>query len=260
MSKKPLAIFTIVKDEPEFLPLWIRHYESQIGTQDDLFILDNQSTEKSVEYDTHRDSIIPVFNDEVNHAWMRDTVTKFQRFLMQSYEAVLFAEVDEFVFCRDGQSLHDYAQWMVQDIVWCTGYEVVQQQDEPTLLHPVYGQLLEKRSTWYRTSQYSKPLLTRIPVVWQLGFHDLDFVPAKTRIEDPNLLLVHLHKLDYGIAQSRHARFSSRKWAEADLRAGHGFQNRYTGDQLKSWFDQNVDAIGTPQPLELIPDDVRRRL
>src|SRR5262245_14260109 len=90
---KPLAIFTIARNEAVFLPLWASYY-SQVGG--DLFVLDHESNDGSTERNeftrwiVHRDK-----TEDVN--WMRSTVTQFQHDLFTQYSVVVFTEVDEFL-------------------------------------------------------------------------------------------------------------------------------------------------------------------
>jgi hypothetical protein len=258
--RKPLAIFTIVKDEPEFLPVWCDHYINH-GYGSDLFILDNHSDDNlALEDAVARDiRVVSVFNDEVDHDWMLKTVQDFQHFLLNSYEAVLFVEVDEFVLTDPAShytNLVEYAADMVQPVVRCTGFEVVHQigEEDQALIQ---SRMLEHRGWWYPTTQYSKPLLSRVPMMWCKGFHESILVPHKTISVDPNLLLVHLHKLDYAVARRRLERFRNRKWSKADIAAGAGFQNRCSDEEFEKWFRTNVDNIGAMQPLEPIPQSVR---
>ena len=95
--KRGAAVFTIVQNEPVFLTVWSRYYQRYFS-REDMFVLDHESTDAgtlAVAQELHR---VPVHRAEsFNHRWLRDTVVHFQAFLLQSYEQVLFVEVDEIV-------------------------------------------------------------------------------------------------------------------------------------------------------------------
>ena len=121
----------------------------------------------------------------------------------------------------------------------CTGYNVVQQPDEPPL--DLSRPLLQQRSRWARSTEYSKRLMTRIPLRWNTGFHrELNAAGAEP---DPELLLVHLHRADYHLCLRRHRASSARKWAEEDLRWNLGWHQRITDPiEFHEWF-YGADAI-----------------
>ena len=67
-----------------------------------------------------------------DHEWLRDTVQTFQRFLLQSYECVLFVEVDEFVYSNDGKPVMDFIDiFLASDChaVRCHGFQLVHMRD-----------------------------------------------------------------------------------------------------------------------------------
>jgi hypothetical protein len=100
--KEHLAVFTIVQNEPIWLPIWHRHYASQLDTSH-MFVLNHDSTGAGeiVLQDLQAKSQMQVVSVHrgfsFDHSWLAETVRSFQQFLLQSYDAVLFTEVDEIV-------------------------------------------------------------------------------------------------------------------------------------------------------------------
>ena len=101
--KRKAAAFTIVQNEPRFLPVWWHHYAGTFANQD-IYVLDHNSTDaECVRYLYNLTAgtdvnVVPVHRGEsYNHAWLSETVQLFQRFLLQSYQCVLFTEADEIV-------------------------------------------------------------------------------------------------------------------------------------------------------------------
>ena len=94
--KKKIAAFTIAQAEPVFLTIWLRYYSRNFGT--DLFVLAHDWQPSAEITRGIPFTEVPVHRREsFNHQWLCETVSSFQRFLLQSYEFVLFAEVDEIV-------------------------------------------------------------------------------------------------------------------------------------------------------------------
>jgi hypothetical protein len=273
MSKDPLAIFTIVQNEPHWLPIWVEFYRSHVDPVH-LYVLDHDSTgpgSKTLEslageFGIH---VIPVHRrTSFDHDWLRETVGRFQTFLFSSYRAVLFAEVDEFVSptgACPATTLTEYADAILgqkqgrrtTDYVRCTGYEVVHQHDsEPTIdwTRPLLGQ----RSKWYESTLYSKTLLSLVPLDWTKGFHDLEKKRDRVRNTRDDLLLIHLHKIDFEFCIARHEEALRRKWSQDDLESGAGRQNRLVDrEELAQWFAASIDDLTQPAALVDIPAEHR---
>jgi hypothetical protein len=261
------AVFTIAQDEPEFLPLWLQHYKKHFALSD-IYVLDhvtpdpkNSARRNHAICDAQRVRPNAVYRDQAfDHRWLRDTVQLFQRYLLQSYRWVLFAEVDEFVMPRDLSV--NMCSWLengggTSDVVRCAGYEVVHKWQEETTKLELTQPLLHQRQWYYRSRVYSKPVLSSVPLNWVVGFHDLCEEAGPEA--DESLLLLHLHKIDLELSLHRSQRSAARKWSEFDQSAGYGAQNRIADiDAMKNYFDTDADdPEHGPVNLVLIPDDLR---
>jgi hypothetical protein len=188
--------------------------------------------------------------------WIKGTVQDFQAFLLRSYETVLYAEVDEFVVPDPSRhaDLGSYIDEFEGAAATCTGYNVVHypQEGEPPLRfdEPVLCQ----RRFWHRSPQYSKRLLSRVPLTWNVGFHQEFSVPDAP--PDPGLLLVHLHRVDYDYCLARHRLAASGNWNEEDLQFNLTWHQRVIEpDEFHHWFFHGEDLEG--QGREPIPERVR---
>jgi hypothetical protein len=278
------AVFTIVQDEPVFLRAWALHYRRTYGGRD-TYVLHHPRVGEDPEPDWLSGVCLdvaaavppgedrgrgfvsfPVYRDEsFNHAWLRRTVQAFQRLLFRSYDTVLFSEVDEFVTPNPVATDMSFREWLDafaesrEGLVRCTGHEVVHDfACEPPLdwgIRPLLGQ----RGLWYRSEYYSKTLLAQAPLTWTEGFHTVAHVPQPAPRDD--LLLLHLHKVDFPTALERHRSTAARKWSAADVAHNRGMQNRIADeDWLREWWFRSVDAPYARSRLVKIPDDVRNCL
>lgn len=239
---RPAAAFTIVQNESWFLPIWLQYYTRHFD-RSDLYVLDHDSTDGCTTGISDRCTPVQVHRDRsFDHTWLSGTVSAFQAFLLRSYERVLFVEADEIVAPDPAVygGLRDYIARCRVPVARCTGFEVVHYRDEepPILLD---APLLAQRKYWHASELYSKPLLASEPVTWERGFH---LASSHRRIKaDPNLFLIHLHRLDYDACVARHRKSAAATWNERDLAEGHGMQNRLTdqsADFLK-WYYRGVD-------------------
>ena len=234
------AVFTIVQNERRFLPLWLRYYRRHFEA-DDIYVLDHDSTDGATEGLEGSCNVVPVHREHsFDHMWLVGVVEDFQAFLLRSYQMVLFAEADEFVVADPARhaGLAEYVESMPAPVACCTGYNVVHYPDEPPLRfdEPV----LRQRAYWHPSPQYSKRLLAKVPLRWNVGFHG-EFNAPMAR-PDPELLLVHLHRADFESCLERHRAAASRPWPEGDLRWNLGWHQRVVEtDEFRDWFFHGED-------------------
>lgn len=244
------AVITIVHDEAVFLPIWLRYYSRHFAA-DDIYVLDHETSDGS----TDREGFvrIPVERENVDHTWMMQTIQSLQHDLLErGYDAVLVTDVDEIVAPdpRHG-SLGDYLDRFEEDFVNCLGYEVLHLPGEAEL--DLARPLFEQRHWWFANDGYSKPALARVPMEWEPGFHSR--ADAEMNL-DPDLRLIHLHRMDYSVCLARHLKRQRLEWAERDLAAGWADHNRIAeAEAFRSWFyeDSCFEEAGIHIDLEPIP-------
>ena len=95
----------------------------------------------------------------------------------------------------------------------CRGYEIQHDivANEPRL--DLSQSLLPQRSLMFSNEMYSKPALFRRPISWRLGFHAVEQLDANKAgtisplWQEPRLLLLHLHRIDWECALERHKHY-----------------------------------------------------
>lgn len=263
--KRKLAVFTIAQDEPVFGPVWLEHYTDHV-LPTDIYVLDHKLDDGNVSWvynalgglpdqvDALGVNVVPVHCAEsFNHNWLRDTVQAFQRFLLHSYEWVLFAEIDELVipFATRASSIREWLDFATStdrtfkhEIFRANGFEVVHLPSEPDLDWAARP-LLAHRHWWYRSKIYSKPVLSSVPMDWEIGFHDA--AQAKECLSHLDLMLVHLHKIDFKTSLEKARRVAARRLSTVDHEKGWGFQNYETGEaNLRWYFQKDIDTVRFP--------------
>jgi hypothetical protein len=247
------AAFTVVQNEAVMLPLWLDYYGRQFPASD-LYVLDHNTTDGSTDAIGDRCQRVPIhWNTSFDHRWLRSTVEAFQAFLLQSYETVLFAEADEFIVAdpRRYAGLSDYFARLESPAARCTGFEVVHQIDEPPIRFD--APILAQRGWWHASALYCKRSVSKIPLRWSEGFHE-EFV-GPDNPPDPELLLVHLHRVDYDWCLERHRSTASRNWSAEDIERRDGWQNRIAAaTEFEQWFRAGPDLEA---PREVIPERIR---
>jgi hypothetical protein len=229
--RRTRAAITIVHDESVFLPIWLRYY-SRFFAAEDIYVLDNGSAEDVLA----RGGFVrlPVVHDTVDHVWMVQTIERLQHQLIDRYDVVLVTDVDEIV-APDPRwgTLGDYLDRFDEEWVNCLGYEVLHMRDfEPPLR--AGEEILAQRGYWFFNDGYDKAALATVPMQWRPGFHGRSDFHYNL---DPDLRMIHLHRVDYEICLARHRRRSMRAWAPQDDREGWATHNRIVdADEFQRWF------------------------
>lgn len=258
MKKKKCAVFTIVKNENYFLPIWINHYK-RFFDKSDIYILDHQTTDGSTKnLDVN---VINVFNDlAFDHKWLVDTVQNFQKKLLNDYECVLFAESDEIIY-----SVNNDLNNIIDDFIssnfknaQCSGYEILHNIYEERCISPQES-IIDNRNYWFFNPLYSKVLLSKIPLFWHWGFHEILDGQSK-KLAAPEifgLTLLHLHRVDFELMLKRHEERAT-KWnlkVENDLVFGRQHRIGSREEVLKYML-----TIPSERKVEKIPVEHKRML
>lgn len=242
------AVITMVCNEPVFLPIWLAYYGRWFAP-DDLYVLDNDSDDGSTSGSGF--VRIPASCAEVDHRWMVDRVAALQHELLDEYDQVLVCDVDELIVPAPRMgTLGDYLDRLDEPFVTCLGYELLHRpQLEPPI--DLDRPLLEQRGYWFPNDVYSKPAVTMQPAEWNPGFHTRTDNAMRM---DPDLRMVHLHRLDFDLCSERHRTRSRKRWAEQDDDAGWAVHNRLTeGEEFRRWFEESLGVDGFPLHLEEVP-------
>lgn len=239
--KKKSAVFTIVKNESYFLPIWIKHYKKYFDV-DDIYVLDHQSTDGST--DNLDVKVVKVVNElAFDHQWLVDTVQNQQVKLLEEYECVLFAESDELVYTTQkplNLVIEDFINDKEVTHQTCTAFEIIEKIGEEKSLE-VGDEILEHRNYWFTDFMYNKTLLSKVPLHWVWGFHRTTNTTPDNKY---NLFLIHLHRCDFEMMLKRHEE-RAKKWKLKDDGPGIGHQHRI-GDRegVLTYFN---NTASTPQ-------------
>jgi Glycosyl transferase family 2 len=249
---KRRAVLTMVHNEPIFLPIWLRYY-SRFFAPEEIYVLDHDTSDGS----TDRDGFvrIPVSHPSIDHTWMVRTIERHQRELFNRYDVVLVTDVDEIVAPRpECGSLADYMDRLDQEFVNCLGYEVIHMVDRECPFDPTRG-VLEQRGYWFPNPAYNKPALVTEPSRWGPGFHALE--DGRIQI-DPDLFMIHLHRMDYEICLARHRYRRGRRWNERDLAERWARHNLIVDDaEFARWFYEDSSFEDVEMVIQPIPSSWR---
>ena len=203
---KTLAI-TVYRQDP-YLPLWLTYYSHFF---DDLLVLnDNLPTDNSKELLDMRQCLdfriedIRTQDDRPKFIWLTSLTTELLKFYFHNYDVIMFSGCDEFIVPLNG-NLREYMENMKTDFARCTGYDVIQQKGELDL--KFNEPILPQRTMWAPYPEFNKPLITKIPLTYEEGWHCLKGEQLGKPLGDPNLALIHLKRADFAIHKKRYDNF-----------------------------------------------------
>lgn len=246
------AIITIVHNEPLFFPIWLGYY-SRFFSPEDIYVLDNDTTDGSTSLDGFVRIAAP--HDTVDVTWMRDRVQELQHELLERYDVVVATDVDEIIAPAPHLgTLGRYLDRFDEEWVNCIGYELLHMKDlEPPL--DLGRPILNQRRHWFYNSGYDKAAVATAPMDWQVGFHGR----TDNRYNlDPDLRLIHLHRMDYGLCRERHQLREARAWAALDDENEWSIHNKITDEaEFERWFYEDSCFEDLDINVEEIPETWR---
>lgn len=195
---KSLAMVTMVYNEPDFLPIWLRYYGSQVGAAN-CYVLDHGSDDGSTDF-VGGASRIRIPRSEFNEWRRSQSISALCASLLQWYDFVAYTDVDEILvvdplvapslpeFCASADRL-PVTTAIGMNLFHRMGHELPLDYERP---------ILQQRSVAYPMGNMCKPSLIRQPVNWVHGFHSYDG-PAHF----DGLYLFHLAFMDYALALRR---------------------------------------------------------
>jgi hypothetical protein len=238
-----IAAITVVRDEAVMLPRWVKHYSKQLGGPERLLVVDDNSTDGSTD-----DLPCPVVRlpEREHEEWAVTRlrmVNAFATALLQSYDAVLFADADEFLVA-DPDKHADLRELVAArpDVkaIGAIGLNVVHRVGVEEPLRPKRPVLRQRRVAKF-IPKMCKPAIKRGTGHWASGSHGLR-MPYEI---DPELYLFHLK-----FADRDHLARTSAHRRDLSEETGRGADASWRlGDELV----ELLDNLGAPEELKEIP-------
>ena len=254
-GKRKCAIFVMVKNEKVFLPIWLKYYSRYFDGKD-IYVFDHLSIDGSVQECLKDFSFNVISLDyawSFDHLWFKFVAENVQKKLLSHYQYVIFTDVDEIILpdINKYSGLDDYIQKLDKDHARCTGYELIHLPDkeEP---YRASQSVLSQRRFWYYTPFYDKTLISNVPLDWGIGFHQVWNLESNC---DNDLILIHLHKLEFDLCWKTSFERAHLHWPLEDILNNRGWQNRFTDiDKFREYYE------GFPENLiiEEIPEGLRK--
>jgi hypothetical protein len=210
-----VAAVTMVYNEAEFLPIWVRHYSRQVGAEHCYVIdhgSDDGSTDELGEVNVARLPRSP--HDDVRRARF---LSEFCAGLLHWYDWVIHTDVDEIAIAepRFYAALPEYCATLRQPVATAVGLDLHHLPDDEPPIDP--DRPITEQRRWARfTGAMCKPALIQRPVNWSTGFQRAD-----APIAFGELFLFHLRWFDRDMGLKRLAKTRAMPSVHVDATWSH---------------------------------------
>ncbi|QDH23943.1 glycosyltransferase family 2 protein [Neokomagataea tanensis] len=208
MTRAPLAIVTMVYNEPDHLPKWCNHYGRQVGPEA-CYIVDHGTNDGSTD-GLSGFNLLKIPRSPQDDEKRTDFINQFCASLLSWYESVIYVDVDELLVADPAQysSLTDFSKKNHHPVVTAIGVDVIHRPSFENALNDEYS-LFEQRRHVRFSSAMCKPVLIRQPITWAPGFHC--YSEGAPSFGDP-LFLFHTRYADLNRGLKRLQRTRTQAW------------------------------------------------
>ena len=228
------ALISIMYNEAVFYPIWERHYLQHFDPKD-VYIIDHGSTDGALDGSPFNVRRVEV-EEHYNNVEMGQLVQDLQRSLFSEYKYVLLAEADELLVLDPEvfgtMTLKDYLEAFNGIGRVVNGYDVIHDpsvENDLDFSEPI----LKQRRFWRWSESESKPLLSRVPLEWSVGFHRSHNIQLPF---ERGLVNVHLHRVDKKTALRRHEERARIKWSRLAIENQWGLYAKSVGEEFERWW------------------------
>ena len=154
-------------------------------------------------YSQFMDTKIVKIGDMLRNDWgaTYPLLNSLQPELSKEYDLILFADVDEIIVPKDFPNLGEYLKQVDKDVVRCTGYNVIQMEDEQPI--DLTQPILKQRKFWSRDAMYDKFVIITKPQTYTSNHHIINPVPCS------DLVMLHLRDIDIAMAKERNTKIGA---------------------------------------------------
>jgi hypothetical protein len=240
------AVFTMVKNETWFLPIWLNYYSKHFEEKD-IYVIDHASTDESIELvksEYPNITIIPLTYEPFDDIFKINEIKKQQTLLLKRYKCVLYTDPDEMVVPINTLDLKEYITDFLNspetESVKTNGWEIIHLSNRGEEEINLTESILSQRSYWFHSPQwYSKVLLSKKPLNWAPGL----YITNNNYTNDESLYLIHLHRIDYSLAYLKNIINSAFKRPPGMNLGNHVFITDPTDFHNHFWGMENSDII-----------------
>ena len=208
-----IAAVTMSYNEPDWAPIWARHYASELGAAH-CTIIDHGTDDRSLD-GIAGVNVLRIPRSPQDDGTRARAVSLFCASLLEWYDVVIHTDIDEILVADPARhpGLRSLFASDPRPAISAIGLDIVH---VPSVERPLALTLpVTRQRRWVRfASAMCKPVAIRQPVTWAPGFHCIGERPAFG-----DLYLFHLRYADLGRGLVRLARSRAQPWRDEDAGA-----------------------------------------
>ncbi|KQW89795.1 hypothetical protein ASC94_18600 [Massilia sp. Root418] len=197
-----LAVMTQTFNEGEMLLYWERYYGKLVGYEN-LYVLNNGSTDGSCERLHPKTNVINMPTGPVDHEHFAQSQSHFQRFLLMRYDWVVKVDTDEFLVC-EGDMAETLAALPGATYRPDVAVEVLHDWKAEPQFDFDQGVFAQRQHFIRGTDLLLRPIISRVPTTWTAGNH----MAAEFSEPLPGFYVVHLKYFDINFLYSKNDKWS----------------------------------------------------
>jgi hypothetical protein len=240
-----IAAVTIAFNEDYMLKKWTDYYGKILGYEN-LYIIDDGSGINPRDY-LHKDvNVIRQPRTGFSSWRLCRSLSKLQRLLLETYDAVIVLDSDEFLVTNrpDCATIKEHIKSIFPNktgIIAAQGWELIHLIDREPMLNGNIP-MSRQRKFLFRNSQFDKPSVSNTEISLIIGNHWC----YEDKTQDNDLIMLHLRYFDVHFSLSKVRNYRITSWSALDLE--HGFSNHQRmGDaevieQFKGWIKSYDEA------------------
>lgn len=251
LPKKPgrVAVFTQTYNEGDMLLYWEKYYASLVGYEN-LFVLDNASTDGSCARLNPKTSIIHMPVAPVDHEHFAQAQGYLQRFLLLKYDWVIKTDTDELITC-EGDLVETLANTPPGIYMPPVAVEVVHDIKNEARFD-FSGSVGSQRKHFVTGTKFLiRPVICSEHTTWTSGNHTSFEVPAKL----PGFIVAHLKYFDQDFLLSKNKKWAAMSQTENETKNCKQISTlQELGlQEIYEWSEKEIADRMADEPIEL-PD------
>jgi hypothetical protein len=188
------AAFTIWFNDLPMLDLWLKYYSKYF---DDLYVICSATKDEYVpfleerkkKYNLNYERVGDLSDTRIANEKVKETQIK----LLENHEWVIYSNLDEIIATNPKKysDLKDFMNRYKRDWLHCFAYDVIEWEEPPIdFTKPI----LQQRKYWVKNYNMNKVLISRVPLKWNEGQHQIEEIPAEEskKLKNKGLYLIHL--------------------------------------------------------------------
>lgn len=210
LPRKPgkVAILMQAYNEGEMLLYWENYYAKMVG-HENLYVLDNASTDGSVALLNPKTTVIHMPPGPVDHVHFAQAQGYFQRFLLLKYDWVVKTDTDELIVLEG--DLVETLERLPRGTYYPEAVvETVHHVDSEPDFDWSGGVYAQRKHHVDGTNLLIRPIISSEPTSWSAGNHNC-FEPSE---QLPGLWLVHLKYFDFNFLSAKNNKWSRMEQTE----------------------------------------------